>query len=125
MPRACDGSLQPRPRFLTSFILDAVPDDAALTIAEAAAALGVKPQRIHQLLRDGRLTGPAVPPGRAPALVGRVWRDSLAAEQKRREAAKHVPSMRSHRRPDQGRKQAPPDLGQPATVETAQARSAW
>lgn len=52
----------------------------ALTLTEAASRLGVKPQRISQMLRAGDLSGPAVGPGRAPKGVGRVWESSLQHE---------------------------------------------
>lgn len=56
----------------------------ALTLAEAAGRLGVKPQRISQMLRSGELSGPTIGPGRAPKGVGRVWEDSLEHEIHRR-----------------------------------------
>lgn len=52
----------------------------ALTLAEAASRLGVKPQRISQMLRSGDLSGPTIRPGRAPKGVGRVWESSLQHE---------------------------------------------
>lgn len=57
----------------------------ALTLKEAAQQLGVRPQRISQMLGDGDLTGPDVPDGgRAPKNMGRVWTQSLNDELKRR-----------------------------------------
>jgi excisionase family DNA binding protein len=47
-----------------------------LTIQEAADALGVSRAAIHQMLGDGRLSGPSFP-GRAAAGIGRVTADSL------------------------------------------------
>lgn len=58
----------------------------ALTLAEAAAWLGVKPQRISQMLRSGDLSGPAVGQERAPKGAGRVWESSLKQEIDRRKA---------------------------------------
>lgn len=59
----------------------------ALTLAEVADRLGVKPQRISQMLRDRILKGPDVGPGRARKGAGRVWESSLTAEETRRQAA--------------------------------------
>src|SRR4051794_17722940 len=57
----------------------------ALTLKEAAEQLGVRPQRISQMLADGDLTGPDVPDGgRAPKNMGRVWAQSLNDELQRR-----------------------------------------
>lgn len=56
----------------------------ALTITEAAAALGVCRQRVSQMLRDGLLEGPRIGPGRAPKNAPRVWPDTLQAEIDRR-----------------------------------------
>ncbi|WP_148615475.1 hypothetical protein [Nocardioides rubriscoriae] len=58
--------------------------EEALTLAQAAQRLGVQPQRISQMLNKGDLTGPDLPPGRAPKNVGRVWVSSVVAELKRR-----------------------------------------
>ena len=59
----------------------------ALTLAEAASRLGVKPQRISQMLRSGDLSGPTIRPGRrAPKGVGRVWESSLQHEIDKRQA---------------------------------------
>src|SRR2546423_14767273 len=59
----------------------------ALTLAEAASRLGVKPQRISQMLRSGDLSGPTIRPGRrAPKGVGRVWENSLQHEIDKRQA---------------------------------------
>ena len=52
----------------------------ALTLAEAAERLGVRPQRISQMLRSGDLSGPTLGPGRAPKGAGRVWESSLQQE---------------------------------------------
>jgi hypothetical protein len=49
----------------------------ALTLKEAAAALGVSPQRISQRLSCGTLRGPVMGPGRAPKGAGRVWQDEI------------------------------------------------
>lgn len=54
----------------------------ALTIAEAAALLGVTRARIHQLLAAGDLTGPDFAGSRAPKGAGRVWPDSAEARQR-------------------------------------------
>jgi hypothetical protein len=59
----------------------------ALTLAEAAARLGVKPQRINQMLVTKTLSGPDIGPGRAPRAVPRVWESSLAREEQRRRIA--------------------------------------
>jgi phage-related tail fiber protein len=56
----------------------------ALTLAEAAQQLGVKPQRISQMLRSGDLSGPSVGSGRAPKGAGRVWESSIQQEISRR-----------------------------------------
>ncbi len=50
-----------------------------LTLAEAADALNVSTQRIHQLLLSDELDGPDRPPGRLrfPPSTGRVTRDSV------------------------------------------------
>lgn len=59
---------------------------ATVTIQVAADTLGVSPNRVYQLLRDGRLEGPAVPTGRlraAPRTRRVSWR-SLEAELARR-----------------------------------------
>jgi hypothetical protein len=66
----------------------------ALTLAEAASRLGVKPQRISQMLRSGDLSGPIIEPGRAPKGVGRVWESSL-----QREIDKRLAGIRRSRRP--------------------------
>jgi excisionase family DNA binding protein len=58
--------------------------DEAITIAEAAAALGVQKPRVHQMLQAGTLTGPATGPGRAPRNAPRVWRAALDEELARR-----------------------------------------
>ena len=59
----------------------------ALTLAEAADRLGVKPQRINQMLKAGTLTGPDVGTGRARRGIPRVWESSLEREAQRRAAA--------------------------------------
>lgn len=56
-----------------------------MTLTEAAERLGVKRQRVHQLLDDGVLTGPQLEGGgRAPANAPRVWVSSLELEESRR-----------------------------------------
>ena len=79
------------------------------------------------MLREGRLTGPSVPPGRAPAGVGRVWRGSLAAEQERRDAATRQPPLRTRREADSAPKEAVRRPYRPArdSAEPGTAPSAW
>jgi hypothetical protein len=73
--------------------IDVPQDGEALTIADAAAALGVKPQRVSQLLRDGRLSGPPGPaPGRQPAGLLRVYVSSLRAYRAAVPAGRRGPS---------------------------------
>jgi len=93
-----------------------MPDvaETALTLAEAAAALGVKPQRISQMLRSGALRGPAVRPGRAPKGAGRVWRDEIEREISERETRSRARRRRSSDGP-----QAGPSAREAAAVEAA------
>lgn len=75
----------------------------ALTIGQAAHALGITPQRVSQLLAAGALEGPEPPPGqRAPRDAPRVWLESLEAEQQRRSAipAQSKPQRRTYDDPD-------------------------
>lgn len=59
--------------------------EGAVTLADAAAALGLSPQRISQLLSAGVLNGPSVFTGtRAAPGSPRVYVSSLAAERARR-----------------------------------------
>lgn len=98
-----------------------MPGGDAVTIAEAAAALGVRPQRIHQLLREGRLSGPPVPAGRAPGGIGRVWRESLTAEQARREVVEQQPAVGGRHTPDSRTRRESARGGR----EPGSAQSAW
>lgn len=59
----------------------------ALTIGQAAGILGVSPQRVSQMLQDGRLEGPSPPASGDRRNAARVSRKSLQAEQRRRDAA--------------------------------------
>lgn len=68
--------------------------EEALSITQAADALGVSPQRVHQMLREERLNGPDQGPGRAPGGVGRVWRGSLDLEIERRKDRTRVQPLR-------------------------------
>jgi hypothetical protein len=86
------------------------PEIAALTLAEAAAALGVRPQRISQMLSNGDLRGPAMGPGRAPKGVGRVWRHEIEREIRDRE---------SERRPRRAPRGRDPHAGASAREATA------
>ena len=53
-------------------------DERVLTLKEAASHLGVSPQRISQMLKDGDLDGPPQRPGaRAPRNAPRVYMASL------------------------------------------------
>jgi hypothetical protein len=63
-----------------------------LTLAEAADALNVSTQRIHQLLLADELEGPERPPGhlRFPPNSGRVTRDSVDRLLRSRAAAAHA-----------------------------------
>lgn len=63
----------------TYFMSPTADPRLAVTIAEAADTLVVSKPRIHQLLREGVLTGPYCGVGRAPAGAKRVWADSLRA----------------------------------------------
>lgn len=70
-------------------------DDALLlTIAEAAAHIGVTMPAVHQMLRKGRLDGPTFA-GRAPKGAGRVTFGSAERARQRRGA----PRRRATRRP--------------------------
>ncbi|WP_140740123.1 hypothetical protein [Pedococcus bigeumensis] len=69
--------------------------EEALTIAEAAQGLDLSTARIHQLLSEGRLRGPAVEGHRARAGAPRVWVSSLRAEIERRSGGP-VRAARSH-----------------------------
>lgn len=51
----------------------------AVPLSVAAARLGITPQRVSQLLAEGRLEGPPVTGKRASPNVPRVWEVSLAA----------------------------------------------
>jgi hypothetical protein len=86
----------------------------ALTLAEAASRLGVKPQRISQMLRSGDLSGPTVGPGRAPKGVGRVWESSL-----QHEIDKRLADTRRSRRPrtSDGDVQIGPSAREAASLE--------
>ena len=67
-----------------------VSDEEAMTLAEAAAALKVSPQRISQLLASGVLLGPLPTKGqRAPRNAPRVYRASLGELLAHREAISH------------------------------------
>lgn len=88
--------------------------EPALTLAEAAAALGVSPQRISQMLRKGDLRGPVTGPGRAPKGVGRVWRDEIEREVRERES-----SRRPRRAPGSRDLHAGPSAREAAAVEAA------
>ena len=60
-------------------------EEGAVTLADAAAALGVSPQRISQLIRAGVLNGPRVSTGaRSAPGSPRVYVSSLAEELTRR-----------------------------------------
>lgn len=69
--------------------------DEAVTIAEAAAVLGVSRPRIHQLLNAGVLTGRKIETTRAPAGALRVSRASLVAEVERRRRVKEGAKVRT------------------------------
>ena len=56
----------------------------ALGLSEAAARLGVSPQRICQMVRSGALSGPRYKVPRAPRGAKRVWLSSVQAGLDRR-----------------------------------------
>lgn len=72
----------------------------AVTIADAAASLGVTTQRIHQLLNEGALAGPPQPEDqkRAPSGVPRVWVNSLLAQKERRTQREQPAASKRRRR---------------------------
>jgi len=87
-----------------------------LTVAEAADALNLSPQRVHQLLDSGHLDGPDLPPGRLrfPAGAGRVTSTSVddllrarsgdtAARQNRRRELRPTPAAPGDVQADQAR----------------------
>lgn len=65
---------------------------AAITIKAASDRLGVKPQRISQLMTAGILTGPSYA-GRPPRNAARIWEDVLESE-----LARRAEGRGSHRR---------------------------
>jgi len=72
--------------------VDIPADEGPLTIAAAAARLGVTRQRVSQMLTSGELEGPSTGPGRAPKEAGRVWGWSLDLAVQRRELASSQPT---------------------------------
>jgi hypothetical protein len=57
----------------------------AYTLAQAAQLLGVSPQRVGQMLKDGALTGPQYQLKRVPKNAHRVWKWSVDQELARRQ----------------------------------------
>lgn len=90
------------------------PHEIALTLAEAATALGVSPQRISQMLSKGDLHGPAMGSGRAPKGVGRVWRDEIEREIGERES-----NSRRRRTRGSGQPHGSPSAREAAALEAA------
>lgn len=62
----------------------------AVTINTAAERLGVTPQRVSQMLKDGELCGPRQGPGRASRNALRVYLDSLETVEQRRAAGQSL-----------------------------------
>jgi hypothetical protein len=73
----------------------------ALTLAEAAARLGVTPQRVSQMLATGALRGPAVTTARAAKNAERVWvsavEEALAQPRHRRHHRQAADSLLEER----------------------------
>jgi chromosome segregation ATPase len=65
----------------------------ARTLTDAAARLGLTPQRVSQLLTDGSLSGPEYS-GRAPKNAPRVWETSLT-NYERNQSQASAPSRRA------------------------------
>jgi hypothetical protein len=65
----------------------APPVAPAVSLSDAAKALGVTPQRVNQMLASGELHGPDIGSGRAAKNIGRVYEWSIHQELALRSAA--------------------------------------
>lgn len=97
---------------------------SAVTIAEAATILRVSKPRIHQLLQDRTLTGPAAEPGRAPRNALRVWQSSLDAEANRRKAASTTPDASMRAAPSVRSRKTPPPAATASNLANRRANAA-
>jgi hypothetical protein len=91
-----------------------------LTIGEAEAALSLSGPRIHQLLADGELDGPALPPGRKRHSPGAPRVTQASIDQYLRTRADEQALKPAARPPKKG-KPAPPASGSSTGEASAKA----